>query len=116
MAERMEMERNVAVRAHQGHLSELKWSLMFFHLLKKFNRKCEPLSLVPVRRLATVIGAAEEDQVVLASALHSTGYGQGHGLVLLIATNSAVFHNLASLVPQLPVIHTKRASRGEVKV
>src|SRR5580704_2394297 len=98
-----------------GHLRELKWSLILFHLSWKFNRKCVPLSFELVRRLTGAIGA-EEDQTVLAGALHSTSYVQGHSLVLLFATNRVGFHSPASLVPQLPIVLAKRASRREVKV
>src|SRR5580704_5103580 len=111
----VKVEWNAVHVRHRGHLSKLKWSLILFHLFNKFNRKCESLSLVLVRRLAGAIGVAEEDQVVLAGGLHSTGYVQGHGLVFLVATNAAGFHRPASLVPELPIILTKRTSRGEVK-
>src|SRR6202140_3017088 len=106
---------DVVVRAHRGHLRELKRSLILFHLLKKFNCKCEPLSIAFVGRLASAIGAAEEEQVVLARALPPSSHVQGHWLVLLIATNMTEFPSPASLAPKLPIILTKRAGWREVK-
>src|ERR1700688_776429 len=39
-----------AMRDHWGHLRELKWSLILFHLLKKLNCKCAPLSFALIGR------------------------------------------------------------------